>query len=169
MHVSMCFNHLKDPASTKKKIPVDLLLNPVFFCLWTEQCQHCPMSFPNLLMFALDNIDPLLIKFKGKIKIWKRLPLSVAGRCNLIKMIWLPQLLYVLHNSPIWLYKKWFPRIETLFRELIWKGGPAKIRLSTLQLQKQEGGVALPHPFSYYLASQLQYLGGCNVAGQEAG
>lgn len=127
------------------------------------------MSFPNLLMFALDNIDPLLIKFKGKIKIWKRLPLSVAGRCNLIKMIWLPQLLYVLHNSPIWLYKKWFPRIETLFRELIWKGGPAKIRLSTLQLQKQEGGVALPHPFSYFLASQLQYLGGCNVAGQEAG
>lgn len=100
---------------------------------------------------------------------WKCLPLSVAGRCNVIKMIWMPQLLYVLHNSPIWLYKKWFQRTDTLFREMIWKDGPATIQLSTLQCQKQEGGVALPHPFSYILASQIQHMGGCNFGGQEVG
>lgn len=29
--------------------------------------------------YIMDNIVPLLVKFRGKIKIWKRLPLSVAG------------------------------------------------------------------------------------------
>lgn len=53
-----------------------------------------------------DNIVPLLAKFKGKTKIWRSLPISVAGRCNLIKMLWMSQLLYVLHNSHVWLYKK---------------------------------------------------------------
>lgn len=52
---------------------------------------------------------------------------------------------------------------------MVWKGGPARIRLSTLQLQKQEGGVSLPHPFSFFLGSQLQYLGEGNIVGQEVG
>lgn len=39
----------------------------------------------------------------------------------------------------------------------------ARIRLYTLQLQKQEGGVALSHPISYFLASQLQHVGGCDT------
>lgn len=55
----------------------------------------------DLQQYTSDNIDPLLIKFRGKIKVWKRLPISVAGRCNLTKMIWMSQLLYVLHNLPI--------------------------------------------------------------------
>lgn len=76
--------------------------------------------------FICKNLIPLLAKFKQKIGIWKRLPLSVAGRCRLIKMIWMPQLLYLLHNSPVWICKKWFNKIESLFRELIWKGGASQ-------------------------------------------
>lgn len=45
--------------------------------------------------YITDNIVPLLAKFTGKIKIWKWLPLSVAGRRNQIKMLWMLQLLYV--------------------------------------------------------------------------
>lgn len=120
-------------------------------------------------LYTSDNIDPFLAKFRGKIQVWKCLPLYVAGRCRRIKMIWMPQVLYVLHNSPIWLYKKWFQRIDILFKDMIWKGGPARIRLTTLQLQKSEGGVALPHPFSYFLASQLQHIARCNLVGREAG
>lgn len=48
----------------------------------------------------ISDITLLLVKFRN-IKVWKCLSLSVAGRCNL--MIWMPQLLYVLHNSPLWL------------------------------------------------------------------
>lgn len=57
------------------------------------------------------------------------MPLTVAGRCNLIKMVWMPQLLYLLHNTPLWLNKKWFKKIDTLFRELVWRRGKARIGL----------------------------------------
>lgn len=71
--------------------------------------------------------------------------------------------MYALHNAPVWEYKKWFQKIDTIFRELVWKGSLARIRLNTLQLQKRDGGIALPHAFSYFLASQLQHMGGCNT------
>lgn len=60
--------------------------------------------------YISNNIIPLLTKFKSKIDIWHGLLLSAAGRCNLIKMLWMPQLLYLLHNSLVWIYKKWFKK-----------------------------------------------------------
>lgn len=107
-----------------------------------------------------DNFAPLLLRFRRKCDIWSRLPLSVAGRINLIKMISMPQLLYKLHNSPVWIRMEWFKKIETLFRELIWKKGQARIGLQILQLPTKEGGAAVLHPRSYFLAAQLQHLRG---------
>lgn len=46
-----------------------------------------------------------------------------------------------------------------MFRDLIWKGGQPRISLQTLQLSTREGGMAVPHPRSYFLAAQLQHLG----------
>lgn len=34
-----------------------------------------------------------------------------------------------------------------------------------LQRPATEGGMAVPHPFGYYLAAQLQQLGGCATVG----
>lgn len=82
----------------------------------------------------------------------------------MIKMVWMPQLLYLLHNSPVWLNKRWFRKIDMLFRELVWKKGKARISLHTLQLPTKEGGMAVPHPRSNFLAAQLQHLGGGNVS-----
>lgn len=108
-----------------------------------------------------DNLVPLLAKFKRKSDIWGQLPLSMAGRTNLVNMIWMPQLLYVLHNSPVWIGKKCFFKINTLFRELIWRKGQARISLQTLQRPVREGGMAVPQPYNYFLATQLQQIGGC--------
>lgn len=41
------------------------------------------------------NLKPLLVKFKDKCRSWCKLPLTVIGRANLVKMIWTPQLLCV--------------------------------------------------------------------------
>lgn len=90
----------------------------------------------------------------------------MAGRTNLIRTIWLPQLLYTLHNSPVWIGRKWFLKISSLFRELIWKKGQARISLQTLQGPTSKGGMAALHPYSYYLAAQLQHIGGCDSPGE---
>ncbi|XP_069610810.1 zinc finger protein 300-like [Ranitomeya imitator] len=49
------------------------------------------------------NLTPMLGKFQQKIGAWMKPFLSVAGRVNLIKMRLMPQLLYILHNAPVWL------------------------------------------------------------------
>lgn len=61
--------------------------------------------------YLTDNLSPILTKFQHKSTAWTKVPLSVVGRANLIKMIWAPQLLYIFHNSPIWIPLKWFKKI----------------------------------------------------------
>lgn len=104
------------------------------------------------------NLTPLLKKFRLKCLAWKKLHLTVTGRVNLTKMIWAPQLLYIFHNSPIWISHKWFTQIDTQFRDLIWGNKPALISLNSLQLPKDQGGMAVPHARYYFIASQIQHL-----------
>lgn len=116
--------------------------------------------------YIAENLVPLMKKLKQKCRVWGRLPLSVAGRCNLIKMVWMPQILYIIHNSPVWIAKRWFNKMDSLFRELIWKGGAARIGLQTLRRPAEKGGLGVPDPGCYFLASQVQHMGGCNRLGK---
>lgn len=72
----------------------------------------------------------------------------------------MPQLLYVIHNSPVWLPFKYFHKFQALFRDLIWKRGAPRIRYKMLLRGKEEGDLVAPNPWIYFLASQLQYLKG---------
>lgn len=115
-------------------------------------------------LFIPLNVTPMVTRFQEKINTWTKLPLSVIGRNNLIKMILMPQLLYILHNSPVWLPFTHFYKFQALFRDLIWKKGSPRIRYETLQRDKTEGGLAAPNPWIYFLASQLQHLKGWDAA-----
>lgn len=64
--------------------------------------------------FIAGNVVPLMVKLRQKTKVWSRLTLSVAGRINLIKMVWMPQILYIIQNSPVWIPKHWFKKIDYL-------------------------------------------------------
>lgn len=78
----------------------------------------------------------------------------------------MPQILYLLHTSRVWIHKHYFIKIGTIFRKLIWKNGLARIRLRMLQLPKGKEvgeGLALPHPISYFLAAQMQHMRGSNL------
>lgn len=136
--------------------PINFLPAPVGQLMVVDRMKYLGIWLtkdPN--QYIKDNFAPLLLRFRRKCDIWSRLPLSVAGKINLIKMIWMLQLLYQLHNSPVWIRMEWFKKIETLFRELIWKKGQAQIGLQTLQLPTKKGGAAVPHLRSYFLAYQL--------------
>lgn len=76
----------------------------------------------------------------------------------------MPQLLYIICNSPVWLPFKYFHKFQALFRDLVWKKGVPRIKYEMLQHPKDEGGLAVPNPWLYFLASQLQYLKGWDVA-----
>ena len=45
---------------------------------------------------------------------------------------------------------------------MIWKNKSPRIKLKHFQRPKDNGGLALPNPWLYYLAAQLQHLVGCS-------
>lgn len=61
------------------------------------------------------NVSPRLARMAGKVDSWFRLPLTVIGRGNFIKMILMLQTLYILHNSPVWIPTYVFHRINSFF------------------------------------------------------
>lgn len=113
---------------------------------------------PKLADYCHLNIHPLLSRFRDKINTWNNLTFSLAGKANLIKIILMPQLLYFLHNSPVVIHLKIFRVVNTLFRHLLWNTGPSRIKLEQLQNPKDSGGLAVPNPWLYYIAAQMQYL-----------
>lgn len=49
--------------------------------------------YRDLTNYVRDNLEQLFLRYKTNIILWSRLPLSLAGRCNLVKMILFPQIL----------------------------------------------------------------------------
>lgn len=82
---------------------------------------------------------------------------------NLIKMVWAPQLPYILHNAPVWILHYWFQWVDSLYRALLWKNGVARVKLTTLHYPKDQGGLAVLHTHTYFLAAQLQHLTGWDL------
>lgn len=108
------------------------------------------------------NLLPTLAKLSAIVHTWCRLPLSVICRGNLFKMIVMPQRLYILHNAPIWKPAYYFHRIHHMFRERIWRKKFARIRLETLQRDKDDGHLAIPNLWLYFIVSQMQHFTGWN-------
>ncbi len=46
------------------------------------------------------NFPPLVTKLQNSIQFWRSLPISLVGRVNVIKMIFLLQILYIFQNIP---------------------------------------------------------------------
>lgn len=68
---------------------------------------------PRPLDYIFLNLSPLITGIRDKVKLWTKLRLSVVGRTNLIKIIFMPQLLYTLHNSPMVISLKMFKVINS--------------------------------------------------------
>lgn len=92
------------PASDLHNIPVSSQ-----FKYLGIQITPRPLDYLNL------NLSPLLTRIPDKTKVWARLKLSVVGKINLIKMIFMPQL-YILHNSLMVIPLKMFRVITSIFR-----------------------------------------------------
>lgn len=107
----------------------------------------------NLRQYESINLDPIIHRFTQKLEVWCTLPLLVVGSLNLIKMLWMPQLLCVIHNAPVWIPHIFFYNVNSLFCNLVWSKEHAQIGLETLHLMKDEGGLAVPNSAIYYLAA----------------
>ena len=103
------------------------------------------------------NYGPAIAKLTTQIERWIRLPLSIAGRIAIIKMVILPRFLYLFTNIPIPLTNAFFSTMRGLLTRLIWAGRRPRVNWQTLVLPYERGGYAVPHFHLYYLVAQCHY------------
>lgn len=91
------------------------------------------------------NFDPLMDTLRNNIQFWRMLPISLLGRTNAIKMIFLPQLLYLLQNIPVCIYKTFFKHLDSIILSFVWDYKIHRIGKAHLCNPKTSWGLALPN------------------------
>lgn len=110
----------------------------------------------DLSKLAQENYGPLSSKIKSDLHRWNLIPfLSLNSRVSAVKMNILPRLLYIFRTLPVEVNDNQFREWDKWISRFIWQGKKPRIRFSTLQLGKENGGIALPCLRNYYYASQL--------------
>lgn len=104
-----------------------------------------------------ENYGRAIVQLEEKIGRWIQLPLSLADRVAIVKMVVLPKLLYLFNNIPIALPVSIRKRIDSMVLRLIWAGKQARIKLQALTLPYSRGGYQVPNFWLYYLCAQAQY------------
>ena len=92
-----------------------------------------------LLRVAFSNLFKLNFVAFNK---WSMLPLSLAGRINLIKM--LSKFLYLFQTIPTFINKSFFSHLNKIRLDFTWNKKPPRIRRAFLQRPRSMGGLALP-------------------------
>jgi len=104
------------------------------------------------------NYNPINESIRIDIQRWSTYPLDLSDRIKVVKMNILPRLLYLFQSLPVNIPSKQFTEWDKLLSKFIWDGKRPRVRYSTLQLQKDKGGMALPNLKLYFYAAQLRYL-----------
>lgn len=85
------------------------------------------------------NLRPVMGALRERVQRWRNMSLTVMGRINLFKMIFLPKLLYILSNSPMYVSVKLFRNIDSIVVEFFWESKAPRIALAILK--SWQGGV----------------------------
>lgn len=104
------------------------------------------------------NFTPLISKLQANIQFWRALPISLFGRINAIKMIFLPQVLYLFQNIPVFLPKSFFKQLDSIILPFLWGYKNHRVKKAHLCKPKQEGGLALPDFRLYYWACYISQI-----------
>lgn len=105
-----------------------------------------------------ENYGRALTDITSKITRWIALPLSLAGRASLIKMVILPKLLYFFTNIPWAPSRHFFAAIQKQMARLVWGGKQARISWETLTRPYAEGGFEIPDLRLYHACAQAHFL-----------
>ncbi len=101
------------------------------------------------------NYNKLINQIKSDLVRWEVLPLSLFGRVETVRMNLLPRFLFLFQSLPIRVPISTFNMLNKLISQFIWQHKRPRIKLKTLHLAKNKGGLALPNLKFYYWAAQL--------------
>ena len=109
---------------------------------------------PTIVKIVPMNYNPLTDRVTELINRWTRLPMSMIGRINVLKMSILPKYLYLFQSTPLAPPLSFFRSLEKLFSSFIWNN--RRPRLTLFYLPFDRGGLQLPNLMWYYWAAQIR-------------
>ena len=92
------------------------------------------------------------------IKKWSTLGLDFSSRIEAVKMNVLPRLLYLFLSLPVRIPDSQFSMWDKHLSRFIWAGARPRVRFKTLQIDREQGGLAVPNLREYYYAAQMRYF-----------
>lgn len=104
------------------------------------------------------NYSKLYEETKKNIDRWISLPISLAGRINIVRMNILPKFLFLFQNIPILITKSFFNKLDSLISYFIWNKKTPKIKKTFLQRPPSQGGMGLPCFRLYYWSCNIRSL-----------
>ncbi|KAJ1201554.1 hypothetical protein NDU88_005362 [Pleurodeles waltl] len=147
------FNHdLPDPCLYLSGVRVP--------CLW----QSRTFRYFGIYIFHKEedlhdrNLRWTVSSIRSKMHFCQTLPLSVAGKIALLKMVVLSRLLNSFSNLPYYVPTSFFRELEPRIREFIWNKVRCRVALKKLYSLLTHGSLSEPNMEQYYLASQLQWV-----------
>ena len=112
----------------------------------------------NLNDLLKTNWQKRIDKLKQNIDFWKSLPISLVGRINAIKMVALPQFLFLFQGIPFYIPQSYFKQLDSIIIPFIWSYKTVRIAKKHLCKPKMEGGFGLPLFKLYHWATQLSII-----------
>ena len=74
------------------------------------------------------NFKSLLEQTKQDLRKWSALPISLAGRINIVEMTVIPKFLYVFQMIPIFIPLKIFKQLDRLVSSFVWNNSNPRMK-----------------------------------------
>lgn len=111
---------------------------------------------PTVIEIISANYNPLMDAVIQLINGWTKLPVSLIGRIDILKMKILPKYLNLFQSIPLSPPLSVFQSLKKTFLNFIWNNKRPRLRLSLSYLPYDRGGLKLPNLLWYFWATQIR-------------
>ena len=102
-----------------------------------------------------NNYCKLEKKIRQDLRRWSLIQNGIYSRVEIIKMMVLPQLLFLFQALPITLPEVFFTSWNKMIANFVWNGKKHRLKYELLTQVKEKGGLGAPNLKKYYYATQI--------------
>ena len=102
-----------------------------------------------------NNYYTLERKIRQDLNRWKLIPDGIYSRVETVKIMVLPQILFLFQALPLRLPETYFNTWNKMISNFIWNNRKHRVKFKLLTQQKEGGGLGAPNIQNYYYATQI--------------
>ena len=113
---------------------------------------------PGLKDIMTENILPLILKIECTLQNWGKIGLSLLGRIYILKMMVVPQMIYIIYLLPMSFPPSLLKKFNAVVNTFLWGGKRPCLNRIKMCAAKEDGGLNLPRVDWYHYAFSVNQL-----------